>query len=55
MSGNKEMIRNDRNWQEFGTKLDFQKKAGKRKCNENGLPEKNWKNEIEMKKKLAGS
>ncbi len=49
-------------------KMDFQKITGKMKlrrkrswqdlkkknCDENGLPENNWKNEIATKKKLAG-
>jgi hypothetical protein len=40
---------------EFKREFDFQGNLEKCKCDENGLPEKNWKNEIATKKKLAGS
>ena len=39
----------------FGRNWTSRKKLEKWKCDENGLPEKNWKNEIATKKKLVGS
>ena len=42
-------------WENLRENLNSREKLEKWKCDENGLPEKNWKNEIATKKKLAGS
>ena len=42
-------------WENLRENLNSREKLEKWKCDENRLPEKNGKNEIATKKKLAGS